>query len=355
MNLIKNEWQKLLLRKSSWIMQLVLVLMVFLMALLLFFVNKTINTSEGSGEAPRGVTQHFDASGQPISEDQYNSIAKNDSEKAKQIRTEVLSPKDSVAALKMQKKAVTDKQTKEELQRQIDYYQVYADKGKTPLESAGGPDGAQFFGSLAQEASIATILVVIIASTIVASEFSGGTIKLLLTRPYSRSQVLASKLIICIIYAVISSIVLFVSSLLFSLMLGSESYSLPLAPATGSLNAYEMALKLTGTNFVLMLTFLSIAFLFSSVVRSQALAVGVGIGALFSGNIIATFLPLAIAKYDWLKWLIFNLFQLNSMALGNGVAGGLAMWQVILTLFAYIIVILGFTFYIFKKRDVALS
>ncbi|MHC5251932.1 ABC transporter permease subunit [Listeria kieliensis] len=355
MNLIKNEWQKLFLRKSSWIMQLILILMVFLMALLFFFVNKSMNTTDHPAEAPRGVTQYTDASGQSISEDKYNEMADQGSEKVKQIQRTVLSPKESVAALKMQKKAVTDTQAKEEIQRQIDYYQVYVDKGKTPKESTGGLSGADFFGSLAQEASIATILVVIVASTIVASEFSGGTIKLLLTRPYSRSQVLASKLIVCILYAIISSIVLFVSSLLFSFMLGGGSYSLPISPETGGLNAFEMALKLTGTNFVLMLTFLSIAFLFSSVVRSQALAVGVGIGALFSGNIISAILPLAIAKYDWLKWLIFNLFQLNSLTLGNEIAGGLAMWQVILTLFAYIIAILGFTFYIFKKRDVALS
>ncbi|EUJ32839.1 hypothetical protein MFLO_06099 [Listeria floridensis FSL S10-1187] len=355
MSLIKNEWQKLFLRKSSWIMQLVLVVIVFLMALLMFFVRTTAGDDEFSKPVAQGVTQYYDEAGQPISENEYNSLISTKEGSKLNLKSETLSPKDSVTVLKAQKEMTSGKQAKAELQKQIDYYQVYADQGKVPMKSDFAPSGADFLSSLGSGASIATILVVIVASTIVASEFSGGTIKLLLTRPYSRSQILASKLAICVFYALLTSVVLLLSAFAFSFMLGGDAYSLPVSASTGALNAYELAFQMLGTNLILMITFLSIAFLFSSVVRSQALAVGVGIGVLFSGNIIAAILPLAIEKYDWLKWLIFNLLNLNSLVSGSGIAGGLAMWQVILGLFVYVALILSLTFYIFKKRDVALS
>lgn len=60
------------------------------------------------------------------------------------------------------------------------------------------------------------------------------------------------------------------------------------------MTAFEHAWMLLGTNFLLMIVYATIAFFFSSVVRSQALAVGVGVGVLFSGGIIRQLLPLAI-------------------------------------------------------------
>ncbi|MBC8932212.1 ABC transporter permease, partial [Escherichia coli] len=73
----------------------------------------------------------------------------------------------------------------------------------------------------------------------------------------------------------------------------------------------------------------------SSVVRSQALAVGVGVVVLFSGGIIRQLLPLVIEKYDWMKWIIFNLLSLNDTVGGSKIAGGLADWQIIAGLGVY--------------------
>ncbi|WP_088825230.1 ABC transporter permease subunit [Listeria goaensis] len=350
MRLIQNEFQKLFLKKSSWSMQIILVVLIFLMTMLMFTISRTDGVEEKL--QPQGITSYYNADGQPISEDDYWN-AQNEN-KATGYTEKVLSPKDSVAALKVSKEAAP-KEDQENIQKQIDYYQVYSDEGKIPMSSVSSMTGAEFFASLGTMNMIASILVAVIASMIVASEFSGGTIKLLLARPYSRSQILASKLAVVILYAVITSIVLFISAFLFSFILPSGAYLMPVSPDSGALNALQSALLLLGSNFIMMVVYASIAFLFSAVVRSQALAVGVSLGVLFSGSILSALLPIAIEKYDWLKWLIFNLLNLNSAVTGNPIAGDLAIWQIISGLAVYVLIFLGISFYFFRKRDVALS
>lgn len=350
MHLIQNEFQKLFLKKSSWIMQLILIVMVFLMTMLMLMISRVDGIAEKP--QPQGVTTYLNAEGQQISKDDY--LTAQSEKKAEGYSEKVLSPKDSVTALKATKETAP-KTEQDSIQKQIDYYQVYADKGKTPMTSSSSMSGPEFFASLGTVQMIASILVAVVASVIVASEFSGGTIKLLLARPYSRSQILASKFLVVLLYAVITSIVLLVSAFLFSLFLSGGDYLLPVSLDLGALNAVQAALLLLGSNFILMTVYASIAFLFSSVVRSQALAVGVSLGVLFSGSVLTALLPIAIAKYDWMKWILFNLLNLNSAVSGNPIAGGLAVWQIIAGLFVYIIIFLGLSFFIFKKRDVALS
>ncbi|WP_239254858.1 ABC transporter permease [Listeria ilorinensis] len=349
--LLKNEWLKLFKRKSSWIMQIILVVIVALMAIMMFSITKITSDSSDPAAKGGGITAYTNENGQQVSEeDYYRSFDGNGKTNYHAVQ---LSLQDSVNTLKEQLKQAPESE-KEQIQNQIDYYQGYIDAGEKPL-AMNDFSNASFFGSLGSSATVATILVVIVASTIVAFEFSGGTIKLLLVRPYSRSQILVSKYLICIAYAILSSITLFLSSFIFSFILPKASLFLPLSPNTGATTAFTQALQLSGSNFILMLLFLTIAFLFSTVVRSQALAVGVGIGILFSGSILASLLPLAIAKYDWLKWLLFNLLNLNQAVMGNTVAGGLAIWQIIIGIFVYIALLLILTFTIFRKRDVALS
>ncbi|MBC2256036.1 ABC transporter permease subunit [Listeria ivanovii] len=353
--LVKNEFIKLFARKSSWIMQIVLFLVILALAILMFFVSRVDTTGVDSASMNNfGITAYYDTKGNPVSEEAYwNSV---DADGNPTYKAETLSLTDSVAYLKAQEKAASSKAEKENLQTQIDYYQTYADADEQPVTSnLSGISNANFFGTLGSSAAIATMLVVIVASMIVATEFSAGTIKLLLTRPYSRSQILFSKYIVCIIYSVISSITLFLASFIFSFILPRQSIFMPFSPDTGSLTAWEHAWTMLGTNFILMIVYATIAFFFSSVVRSQALAVGVGVGILFSGSIIRQLLPLAIEKYEWMKWIIFNLLSLNDTVGGNKIAGNLADWQIIAGLGVYTAIILFFTFFLFKKRDVALS
>ncbi|HCJ4363996.1 TPA: ABC transporter permease, partial [Listeria innocua] len=229
--LIKNEFTKLFSRKSSWIMQIVLFAAVLTLALLMFFVSK-IDTSgvEGGNASNAGITAYYDDKGTPVSEEEYWNSADKDGNPT--YKTETLSLTDSVAYLKTQKQAAQTKDEKESVQKQIDFYQAYVDADEKPASNSAGISSADFFASLGSSGAVATMLVVIVASIIVATEFSGGTIKLLLARPYSRSQILFSKYFMCIVYSIISSITLLLASFIFSFILPKQSIFMPLSPSS---------------------------------------------------------------------------------------------------------------------------
>lgn len=349
MTLVTNEWRKLLARKSSWILQIILVALMIISAVFLMSISNMISdTDDSSGN---GVTVYQTKDGKTISEEQYQAIG---GKKTTQYKKEVLSPKKSVSYLKQSKKTAVGKEQRSTIQKEIDYYQAYVDANKTP-DVPKGYSSAAFFSDLGGMSFISLIMVVIVSSMMVAMEFSGGTIKLLLTRPYTRSQILLSKLIVTLLYGLATLLILIISCYLCSLILPHQSAFLPLGTYTGALTAFDVAIRSIAISFVLMIVYASLSFFFSSVIRSQALAIGVGLGVMFASNIISTILQFAVDKYDWLKWIFFNLLNLNSYSTGEKISGNLDFWQALVGLGIYTVVILGLSFYIFKKRDVSLT
>lgn len=361
--LIKNEAIKLFSRKSSWAMQIVLVLCMFGMAFMVMKSNESLKTFYQQAETPAfngGMTAYKMEDGTLLTEDEY---WQTDMTEAGEITEVSLTLEETVAFLDSKLKSYPknlkgdQKELVKAVQKELEYYQVYYDKGIEPPNPAEGMTGAMFFSFFGQIYVLPTLFAVIIASMIIAAEFSGGTIKLLLTRPYTRMQILWSKYIVTIFYGIISSIVMAVSALLCTFVLPSQSVNLPLDVTTGAKTAMTVAGQLFASNFLLMILYITIAFFFSAVIRSQALAVGVGMGILFSGSVLGQFLPSLIEKYDWLKWIIFNLLGLNNQVIDASyyVGGNLSIQATVVGIIVYIILIYAATLFLFNKRDVALT
>lgn len=219
------------------------------------------------------------------------------------------------------------------------------------------------FSQLTQMTSALNLFVVIVAASSVAEEFSRGTIKFLLIRPYTRGQILLSKFLVCLIYGLIGTAILFVSSLVFSnLLLGAQS---PLAVVSGfyGWNALEVALASAGSNLLLVLLYISMTMFISAAIRSQSLAVGVGLGFLFGSSVINNLLMILMQKHHWLKWNIFNMMNIKSTigettnevsdAIGRNLF--LNFWEMAAGLLVYSAIIYFFTQLLFRKRDVSLS
>jgi ABC-2 type transport system permease protein len=121
------------------------------------------------------------------------------------------------------------------IQHQIDNNKILFEKTKLPsdkvelkaklnvdqyrLEHNKPPTDRSLWGgvlNVAQLISLVTIFTLVIAADSVAGEFSGGTIKMLLIRPASRSKILLSKYISTFAFAVLLLIVLFGSTFLIS-------------------------------------------------------------------------------------------------------------------------------------------
>lgn len=196
-----------------------------------------------------------------------------------------------------------------------------------------------------------TIFTVVKAAESVAGEFTWGTIKLLLIRPWSRSQILLSKYISVLLFAVFFTFVAFAVTLLVNMALfgyGSE----PFPDGTGSPWLYMV--EYYGLRFISLLVIVTFGFMLSSAFRSSGLAIGLSIFILLSGNVLNALFNL-IDK-PWVKFVLFPNLELTSYM--NGGTGPFAHEQTTLgfslaVLAVYVILFNLVSWTVFRKRDVA--
>ncbi|MBC2178662.1 ABC transporter permease [Listeria booriae] len=210
---------------------------------------------------------------------------------------------------------------------------------------------------------------IVIASSVVASEFSFGTIKLLLIRPYKRWEILLSKYIVVMLYAVALALFTLLITYLISGVLtsfGSLTQDVSDIIPTYSENGDILNTGLTAINalstqlgfFLVELIFsMSIAFMVSSLLRSQALAVGIGLFLLFINSIAGGITLMLAEKFEWFKYIFVTpLYYINmnsnamgSMEINSGLSTGLAIG----ILAVYYVVFMALSFIFFQKRDVS--
>lgn len=210
---------------------------------------------------------------------------------------------------------------------------------------------------------------IVIASSVVASEFSFGTIKLLLIRPYKRWEILLSKYIVVMLYAVVLALFTLLITYLISGVLtsfGSLTQDVSDIIPTYSENGDILNTGLTAINalstqlgfFLVELIFsMSIAFMVSSLLRSQALAVGIGLFLLFINSIAGGITLMLAEKFEWFKYIFVTpLYYINmnsngmsNMEINSGLSTGLAIG----ILAVYYVVFMALSFVFFQKRDVS--
>lgn len=223
------------------------------------------------------------------------------------------------------------------------------------------PMGANdLFATLTDMTSFLNLFVVVVAASSIAEEFSRGTIKFLLIRPYSRTQIFAAKFLNSLLFALLGTVVLGVVSFLSAnLLLKSQS---PFVQATGfgDWSVIQVALMTALVNLVLVILYLTVTMFISATMRSQAMAVGLGVGVLFGSSLINSFMAIGISKFPWLKWNLFNTLNIRETL--PQLAGvkldpyyTLDFWQSLGALGVYAVLFYFFANWIFSARDVALS
>lgn len=218
----------------------------------------------------------------------------------------------------------------------------------------------ELFANLTDMTSFLNLFVVIVAASSVAEEFSRGTIKFLLIRPYTRGQILFSKFIVCLIYGGIGTMVLYISSLVSANLLLAAQSPFEAVVNVHGWSAVSVAGAYSGANFLLILLYVTITLFISAAIRSQSLAVGVGLGVLFGSSIINTFLNILMQKHQWLKWNLFNMLNIKSTIMKTTGREDqfklyLDFWQMAIGILVYSVIIYLLMQHLFKKRDVSLS
>lgn len=156
------------------------------------------------------------------------------------------------------------------------------------------------------------MLVIVIASDMVSSEMSGGTIKMLLTRGVARWQVLASKLVaLFLLVAMLIGAVVVSSYAISGIFFGYQGWRLPVlmgfqTTATGFVSVghvYTAALwkylsMSFGLGFFVCLCIACLSFMVSTLVRSTASGMGIMMAALIGGTLLSALATnWTLAKY----------------------------------------------------------
>jgi ABC-2 type transport system permease protein len=200
-----------------------------------------------------------------------------------------------------------------------------------------------------------TLFVVVVAAGSVASEFSWGTIKLLLIRPATRGKILLAKYISTILFALLLLVVLLITSMLIGgIVYGFAQLDVPhLAYQNGKVTEIAMIshiISIYGLSSIQLIMMVTFAFMISSVFRSSSLAIGLAIFLMFMG-VQVTFL--IAQKFEWAKFILFANMDLTQYIDGVPMVEGMTMTFSVIMLIMYFVVFNALSWFVFIKRDIA--
>lgn len=217
-------------------------------------------------------------------------------------------------------------------------------------------EGRTLWGGVTQTSGLiplVSLLSIIISASIVAGEFTTGTIKLLLIRPLKRWKVLLSKYITVMIFTFAGLLILFSASFLVGgIFYGFSGANQPyLSYIHGNVTEVNMVGHIFTTyayacvGLLMMVTF---AFMISTVFRNNALAVGTSIFLLFTGDVLVSLL----SKYSWVKYVLFANTDLTQYAKGVPIVKGMTMKFSLTVLTVYFVFFIATSWIFFNRRDI---
>ncbi|NBI28391.1 ABC transporter permease [Chengkuizengella marina] len=193
--------------------------------------------------------------------------------------------------------------------------------------------------------SIITIYAIVLASSIVASEFSNGTIKLLLIRPVNRSKILTSKYIAILLYIAFLMLLNIVSSIIIGFLFFEKS------TANSEISFISVLQNYGFTSIELIMT-ITFSFMISSIFRSNVLAIILSFMIHFFSYIVVDILVLK--DYELGKYFLYSNTDLRQYLNGNEpVFEGMSLGFSIGVLVVYFVLFIFISQYVFKKRDVS--
>ncbi|SDH01825.1 ABC-2 type transport system permease protein [Planococcus glaciei] len=309
--LLQNEWMKLWSRKPTWIM-------VILLALLIF------------GSA--GITKWNNSVSNANIQETWQDVVSAEREfNQSMLGTSGLSP------------------------AQKEFYEGRVAIAEYRLENKVAPFE---YTSMQQQVldsymlmSIVTLFTVVVAAGIVASEYSQGTIKMLLTRPVKRWKILTSKYITVLVFAILFAVLTVLFSALAGLLffgIGEGSFLTWNGSEVAAGSYWLEAFKLAALSFASVWIIGTFAFMLGTVLRSSSFAIGLSIFLMFTG-IQGVFL---LSRYEIVKYYLFTHTDLTQYYTGFMPVTGITMTLSLVVLAAYFAVFMAISYSVFVSRDV---
>lgn len=202
--------------------------------------------------------------------------------------------------------------------------------------------------------SIGALFAIIACTALVAGEFSEGTMKTALTRPFTRGQVLTAKLLVVIGYSVIvaavSQLTALASVAAFFGTGGAERVVLLwLGGRAVPFSGWAAFALVSGLELLTTLMYVCLTFALSAISRSRAVATGVSIFLMFAGS-FTTFIAY---NFSWGKLIFFADTAFSTFVLSGAPFYGITLSLALLICAVYGAVFLAAAYASFIRRDVA--
>lgn len=169
--------------------------------------------------------------------------------------------------------------------------------------------------------SLISLLIIVIAGSCIANEFSSGTIKFLLINPVKRGKILFAKYAMVISFSYLMLFFFYLVNILVTMIFyGAANLNLPyIYVVNGTVQTISGFAYIAGKYLLASLDIVvmaTLAFAISSLIRSSALAIGVGVFAMLGGNTMILFLK-NLFHLDWVRYFVFANTDLSSILDGT--------------------------------------
>lgn len=198
------------------------------------------------------------------------------------------------------------------------------------------------------------LFVVIIAAGLIGSEYSSGTIKLLLIRPRSRLSIIMSKWITAIVsYSALIAIVFIGAFATAAIKYGIHDTFADRLVFHGDGIRFESAVWYNAKQLLMISVqptiIITIAFMLATVMRGAAIATGVSLFISFTSTIITD----QLSRFNWVKYTLFANTNLDQYETGQVYSPDMTLGFSIAVLCIYMAVFMFVTLTAFIKRDVS--
>ncbi|MFT8887666.1 MAG: ABC transporter permease subunit [Ethanoligenens sp.] len=202
--------------------------------------------------------------------------------------------------------------------------------------------------------AVITLFSLIFVAASVAGEFTEGTMKMMIARPYSRAQILTAKLASTILYALtllgVFAVVQFIG---MGILFGFGDLGAKELFWTGSsvvnIPAVVKLLAVYGLDMLTMLFYVIFGLFLSTLFRSRSLVTGAALFMLLIGSGIC--MTLAIF-FDWVRYIAFGISTFAQYVLRGSLIPGATLGFALAVCGIYTAVFLAGGYFSFLKRDI---
>ncbi|UTE73447.1 ABC transporter permease [Rossellomorea marisflavi] len=338
LKLIKNEWYKNFFRIRNYVSLLCILIFSIITVLLPTFFSSQYTTGSYSKANWKEEVQA-----------EITTLENKFSETDTKLNTKLQSDKESMEVMILESE-------KNEIKEEINRLNYHLKEKIIPVSSNNLYDNLL---SVTQMTGLITILITIVAVSLIADEFSSGTIKLLLIRSVSRVNILLSKLITMLLYILFYTLSAILFTFLISLLVSDVNASSSYVFSRGIENfMHENFYVLFSRNIMTQIFLISmvslIAFSLTVMFVSKSVTLPLTLAIYFMATPMTMFLNeyTPLTKYLWFSNWDLRQFLLPFKTAEGPLIEGMTLTSSIVTNIIYCIPLLLLTFYLFQRKEI---